>query len=124
RLSVRSRTADGDTGAEIAIDGGRVSPVRPAAANRGTTVEVRDLFFATPARLKFMKSERAESAATGDVVKRTAIAFPAVRFTLAGTDRTMLDLPATGDGPQARLDRIAQIMASDFPDNSIEINAE
>src|SRR5690606_14798769 len=53
RLTLRSRTADSDSGAEIAIEGGRMSPVRPAAANRGTIVEVRDLFFATPARLKF-----------------------------------------------------------------------
>ena len=67
------------------------SPVRPAAANRGTTVEVRDLFFATPARLKFMKGERAESAAIADVVRRIAIAFPGVRFTLSGADRATLD---------------------------------
>src|SRR5690606_31933530 len=65
RLSIRSRTAHGESGAEIGIEGGRVAPVRPAAANKGTTVEVRDLFFATPARLKFMKGERAESSATG-----------------------------------------------------------
>ena len=124
RLTLRSRTASADSAAEIAIEGGRVAPARPAAANRGTTVEVRDLFFATPARLKFMKGERAESAATGDVVKRIAIAFPAVRFTLAGADRTTLDLPATGDGPEARLARIAQVTGRDFPENSLEIDAE
>jgi DNA mismatch repair protein MutL len=123
RLSVRSRTASSDSAAEIGIEGGRLSPTRPAAANKGTTVEVRDLFFATPARLKFMKGERAESSATSDVVKRIAIAFPSVRFTLAGTDRTALELPA-GDGPQGRLNRIAQVMGRDFPDNSLEIDAE
>ncbi|MGB3645251.1 MAG: DNA mismatch repair endonuclease MutL, partial [Mesorhizobium sp.] len=85
KLSIRSRTAASDSAVEIAVEGGRVFPARPAAANRGTTVEVRDLFFATPARLKFMKGERAESSATSDVVKRIAIAFPAVRFTLAGS---------------------------------------
>jgi DNA mismatch repair protein MutL len=62
------------------------------AANPGTLVEVRDLFFATPARLKFMKSERAEANAIAEVVKRIAIAFPAVRFVLSGTDRSTLDL--------------------------------
>lgn len=123
RLSIRSRTAAGDSAAEISIEGGRVSAVKPAAANRGTTVEVRDLFFATPARLKFMKGERAESSATGDVVKRIAIAFPAVRFTLAGSDRSTLELPATGGTPEGRLARIAQVMGADFPDNAIAIDA-
>lgn len=124
RLTLRSRTADSDSGAEIAIEGGRMSPVRPAAANRGTIVEVRDLFFATPARLKFMKGERAESTATSDVVRRTAIAFPAVRFTLAGADRAILELPPVGDDPKGRLNRIARIMGAEFPENSIEIDAE
>ncbi|MDX8518113.1 DNA mismatch repair endonuclease MutL [Mesorhizobium dulcispinae] len=123
RLSIRSRTASGDGAAEIGIEGGRVSAVKPAAANRGTTVEVRDLFFATPARLKFMKGERAESSATSDVVKRIAIAFPAVRFTLAGSDRSTLELPATSDTPEGRLARVAQVMGKDFPDNAIPIDA-
>ena len=123
RLTIRSRTAGADSAAEIAIEGGRVSTTRPAAANRGTSVEVRDLFFATPARLKFMKGERAESSATSEVVKRIAIAFPAVRFTLSGSDRTTLDLPATSDTPEGRLRRIAQVMGAEFPDNSIAIDA-
>ncbi|UVK44788.1 DNA mismatch repair endonuclease MutL [Mesorhizobium sp. AR07] len=123
RLSIRSRPATSDSAAEIGIEGGRVLPVKPAAANRGTTVEVRDLFFATPARLKFMKGERAESSATSDVVKRIAIAFPAVRFTLAGSDRSTLELPATDDSTQGSLRRVAQVMGADFPDNSIAIEA-
>ncbi|MER8574983.1 DNA mismatch repair endonuclease MutL [Mesorhizobium sp. M1338] len=123
RLSIRSRTAAGDSAAEIGIEGGRVLPVRPAAANRGTTVEVRDLFFATPARLKFMKGERAESSATSDVIKRIAIAFPTVRFTLAGSDRSTLELPATDSSQEGSLRRIAQVMGADFPDNSIAIEA-
>jgi DNA mismatch repair protein MutL len=123
RLSIRSRTASGDSAAEIGIEGGRVSAVKPAAANRGTTVEVRDLFFATPARLKFMKGERAESSAISDVVKRIAIAFPAVRFTLAGSDRSTLDLSAADDGPEGRLRRVAQVMGADFPDNAVAIDA-
>ncbi len=123
RLTIRSRTAGGDSAAEIGLEGGRLLALRPAAANRGTTVEVRDLFFATPARLKFMKGERAETAATSDVVKRIAIAFPAVRFTLAGSDRSMLDLPAAGGDAEGRLARIAQVMGADFPDNAIAIDA-
>ncbi len=123
RLVLRSRTVGGGSAVEIGVEGGRLLPVRPAAANRGTTVEVRDLFFATPARLKFMKGERAETTATSDVVKRIAIAFPAVRFTLAGSDRSTLELPATGSGPEGRLSRIAQVMGPEFPDNAIAIDA-
>lgn len=123
RLSIRSRTANSDSAAEIGIEGGRVSAVRPAAANRGTTIEVRDLFFATPARLKFMKGERAESSATSDVIKRIAIAFPAVRFTLTGSDRSTLELPATDESPEGRLRRVAQVMGADFPENAIAIDA-
>jgi DNA mismatch repair protein MutL len=123
RLTIRSRTATGDGGAEIGVEGGRLAPVRPAAANRGTTVEVRDLFFATPARLKFMKGERAESTATADIVRRIAIAFPSVRFTLSGPDRSTLEFAATDDSAEGRLGRIAQVMGAEFPDNSIAIDA-
>ncbi|MBX3576405.1 MAG: DNA mismatch repair endonuclease MutL [Rhizobiaceae bacterium] len=123
RLTVRSRTAGADAGAEIAVDGGAVSAVRPAAANRGTMVEVRELFFATPARLKFMKGERAEATAISDVVRRIAIAFPRVRFTLAGSDRSTLELAACGDGPDAQEQRIAQVLGADFRDNALELDA-
>ncbi|HUH50028.1 MAG TPA: DNA mismatch repair endonuclease MutL, partial [Mycoplana sp.] len=121
KLSIQSRTADAPEGSEIAVVGGRVEPVRPTPANRGTVVEVRDLFFATPARLKFMKSEKAEAAAITEVVRRMAIAFPAIRFVLSGPDRSTLELPATGSD---RLARIAQVLGKDFRDNAIEIDAE
>ncbi|WP_378943293.1 DNA mismatch repair endonuclease MutL [Mesorhizobium sp. ANAO-SY3R2] len=123
RLAIRSRTRTADSGAEISVEGGRISAVRPAPSNRGTSVEVRDLFFATPARLKFMKTERAEATAIADVLKRIAIAFPAVRFTLSGTDRSTLELAAASDDADGRLARIAQVMGSDFPDNSISVEA-
>lgn len=121
RLTLLSRTAEAGEGAEISVTGGKVEPVRPAAANRGTVVEVRDLFFATPARLKFLKSEKAEASAISDVVRRMAIAFPHVRFVLSGSDRTTLEFPATGTD---RLARIAQVLGRDFRDNAIEIDAE
>jgi DNA mismatch repair protein MutL len=123
RLTIRSRTRDAENGAEIGIEGGAVSPAKPAAANRGTVVEVRDLFFATPARLKFMKGERAEATVIADVVKRIAVAFPNVRFTLAGPDRSTLELAACGDGPEARVRRLAQVLGPDFRDNALEIDA-
>lgn len=119
RLTLRSRPA-GAEGAEILVEGGRVSGPRPAAANPGTLVEVRDLFFATPARLKFMKGERAEAMAVTDVVRRLACGFPSVRFTLTGSDRSALELPATGGG---RL-RAAQVLGEEFRNNAIEIDAE
>jgi DNA mismatch repair protein MutL len=122
RLIIRSRTADSQGGAEVSVDGGDVQPVKPVAANRGTLVEVRDLFFATPARLKFMKGERAEAAAINDVVKRIAIAFPSVRFVLSGSDRSTLEIPAAASADPA-LERLAQVMGADFAENSIAIEA-
>jgi DNA mismatch repair protein MutL len=121
RLSITTRTAEAREGAAMAVIGGRSEPVRPSAANVGTVVEVRDLFFATPARLKFMKSEKAEAAAISEVVRRMAIAFPKVRFVLSGSDRSTLEFPATGDD---RLARMAQVLGKDFRDNAIEIDAE
>jgi|UPI0000542CEE DNA mismatch repair protein MutL len=124
RLTLRSRTPDADGGAEITVDGGKASAVKPVAANRGTTVEVRDLFFATPARLKFMKSERAEAAAITEVVKRIALAFPAVRFMLSGTDRTSTELPAVSADGDGLLRRLGQIIGKDFAENALPIDAE
>jgi len=123
RLAIRTRTETGDTGAEIRVDGGVISPVMPVAANRGTLVEVRDLFFSTPARLKFMKGARAEATAITEVVKRIAIAFPGVRFTVSGTDRTTLDLPAALE-QDPTLQRIEQVLGPDFGRDSISVDAE
>ncbi len=121
RLAIRTRTAEAETGSEIRIDGGVVGASRPAAANRGTMVEVRDLFHATPARLKFMKGERAEAAAVTDIVRRMALAFPAVQFILTGSDRTALDVPAAAGGG-AELRRIGQVMGTAFSDNALPID--
>ncbi|MBT9368907.1 DNA mismatch repair endonuclease MutL [Rhizobium sp. CSW-27] len=120
KLSITSRTAGAETGVEISVAGGRLTPARPAAANQGTVVEVRDIFFATPARLKFLKSERAEAGAITEVVKRMAIAFPQVRFVLSGSDRSTLEFPASPGDPLARM---AQVLGAEFRDNAIEIRA-
>lgn len=82
-------------------------------------VEVRDLF-ATPARLKFLKTEKAEAGAITEIVKRMAIAFPKVRFVLSGADRTTLEFPATGDDHLARM---AVVLGKEFRDNAIELDA-
>jgi DNA mismatch repair protein MutL len=121
KLSITTRRSGDPQGAQVSVLGGATSPVRPAAANQGTVVEVRDIFFATPARLKFLKSERAEAGAITETVKRMAIAFPGIRFVLSGSDRSTLELPATGDDALARM---AQVLGRDFKDNAIEIQAE
>ena len=121
KLTITSRRQGADQGSVISVTGGRLTEVRPAASNPGTIVEVRDLFFATPARLKFLKTERAEAGAITEIVKRMAIAFPHIRFVLTGTDRSTLELPATGDD---HLARIAQILGVEFKDNAIELDAE
>ncbi|WP_417418290.1 DNA mismatch repair endonuclease MutL [Hoeflea sp.] len=120
RLTIRSRPKDRPHANEVSLAGGVPAPLRPAAANQGTTVEVRDLFFATPARLKFLKSDRAETAAITETVRRIAMAFPSVRFTLSGPDRSTLELPATGED---RLARIAQVLGKEFAANTIELDA-
>jgi DNA mismatch repair protein MutL len=120
KLRIQSRMKGSDNGFEVRVSGGKVEPVRPSAMNAGTVVEVRDIFYATPARLKFLKSDRAESGAITEVVKRIAIAFPAVRFVLSGTDRTTLEYPSTGANGLAR---IGQVLGKEFEENAIAIDA-
>lgn len=123
RMTITSRQAEAAAASEIELDGGLVSEVRPGAGNRGTRVEVRDLFFATPARLKFLKSDRAEAGAITEVVKRLALSRPDVRFSLSGADRSAADWPATR-GEAALEARVAAIVGDDFVENSIAIDAE
>ena len=122
RLAIQTRHADEDHAWAIAIEGGKEKPLSPAARTRGTQVEVRDLFFATPARLKFLKSDRAEAAAITEIVKRIALAYPEIGFSLSGADRQAQSWPAAR-GPEPHLARIAQILGQDFVDNAMEIDA-
>lgn len=123
RLAIQTRHAEEDHAWAIAVDGGREQPIVPAARNRGTQVEVRDLFFATPARLKFLKSDRAEASAITEIVKRIALAYPEIGFSLSGADRQPQNWPAARGG-EPELARIAQILGQDFVDNAMEIDAE
>jgi len=122
RLSILTR-APGEAGAEIRAEAGEVSPVRPAAAPEGTTVEVRDLFFATPARLKFLRTDRAETQAVTDTVRRLAMAAPGVAVRLrdvsGGAAKVILDLPRE-TGLAARL---AAILGKGFGENSVPLDA-
>ncbi len=122
RLTVTSRRTGADGAWSITVEGGRVGPIEPAALSQGTRIEVRDLFFATPARLKFLRSERAEASAITDVVRRLAMAHPEIRFALSGSDRTALDLPGV-TGEDARRARLGDVMGRDFRDNAIAIEA-
>ncbi len=128
RLRIVSRMAGGD-GAAITVDGGRMAAVRPEAAQFGTVVELRDLFHATPARLKFMRSDRAESQAISDTVKRLAMAEPYVSFTLSdisgGESREILRLDAAqGALFDALEDRLAATLGREFTENALRIDAE
>jgi DNA mismatch repair protein MutL len=125
RLTLTSRAAAADTAWRLAVEGGAVGAVEPAARGPGTRIEVRDLFYATPARLKFLKSERAERDAAVDVVKRLAMAHPAVGFTVADEARTPLKVAAApGDPTVAGRDRLAAILGRDFADNAVPVEAD
>ncbi len=119
RLFIRSRAAGSGEAWAIEVDNGLMAEPLPAALSKGTVVEVRDLFQRVPARLKFMKTDRAESAAITDIFKRMALAFPQVHFVASGEDRTSLDFPRANSTT-----RIAQVLGSEFADNAVEIDAE
>jgi DNA mismatch repair protein MutL len=118
RLKILSRPRAGGEAHEIRIDGGRKQAVRPAAHSQGTVIEVTDLFFAVPARLKFLKSERAETAEAADVVRRLAMAHPNVRFTMTSDGRSLVDLR------EGELEaRIHAVMGREFQGNTVAIDA-
>ena len=120
RLTLASRPRGASEGWKIEVEGGRVGGVEPAAQAEGTRVEVADLFFATPARLKFLKSPRTELDHAVDWLNRLAMANPHVAFTLSDGTRTPVRLsPAL-----SRLDRLAQILGRDFAENALPIEAE
>ena len=128
RLTITSRV--GSEAAEIRVAGGNMGPVKPAALRTGTVVELRDLFYATPARLKFMRTDRSEAQAVSDVVKRLAMAEPSVGFTLRdvsgdGQGRTTFRAdPETGDLFDALHGRLAGVLGRDFAENALRIDAE
>ena len=127
RLSITSRRAGGDQAWTITVDGGDITPPQPAALGAGTRIEVRDLFFATPARLKFLKTPKTEQTHAVDVIKRLAMAHPDIGFGLGDGNRDLLTLPAVGgsiDGADPLLQRLSAIMGKDFHDNAMTIDAE
>tara|TARA_B110000240_G_scaffold91751_1_gene104236 strand:+ start:3341 stop:5152 length:1812 start_codon:yes stop_codon:yes gene_type:complete len=126
KLTLTSRTAV-STGAELQVNGGKFSPVRPVAMQPGTRATLRDLFYATPARLKFLRSDRAEAQAIADVVKRLAMAEPTIAFSLrdTGTGRMVFQVQSEqGDMFSALRGRLGQLMGRDFVVNAIAVDAE
>ncbi len=127
RLAITSKARGAGEAWRVEVEGGALAPVKPAAwaspSASGALVEVRDLFFATPARLKFMKSERAEMMAVSDVVKRLAMARPDVAFTLEHDGRVSLRLSAEADPEnEGRRARLAAILGADFAPNCIALD--
>src|SRR6516164_5600123 len=127
RMRIVSRPPNAENAWEIAVEGGKKFTPVPAAHPSGTRVEVRDLFFATPARLKFLKTARTERDLAVDMVRRLAMACPAISFTVTGDEeRVLLRLAAASEPGTAiaRKARLAALLGRDFAENSVEINAE
>jgi len=124
RLSLQSRARGADAGYEVSVDAGRKTEPKPAPLAAGTRVEVRDLFYATPARLKFMKSERAETGAIADMVKRLALALPEIAFSLTLGDRTSLRLEPCAPGLLDHgLARLGRILGDEFAADALPVRA-
>ncbi|MBO0766040.1 MAG: DNA mismatch repair endonuclease MutL [Hyphomicrobiaceae bacterium] len=123
-LAIASRHRKAAAAHEIVVERGKKQDVRPAALNPGARVEVRELFSATPARLKFLKSERAENLGICEVVKRLAMANPAVAFTLTTGERAGLKLPAQLGGPGGHLARLGRIMGREFLADALPVDIE
>ena len=127
RFTMTSRAAGAEAAWSIAIDAGRKGEPAPAALAQGTRVEVRDLFYATPARLKFLKTPRTELDHAAEAVNKLAMAHPRIGFSLTADGRTVVRLaavPALADDDGGRLERLAQVMGRSFADNALEIDAE
>ncbi len=123
RLSIATRARGSDSAIEIRVEGGEKSEIRPAALAEGTRVEVRDLFYATPARLKFLKSEQAETTAAIDVVRRLALAKPEIAFTMIAGER-VIQYPARGSDEDGIAARLADVIGGDARANTVPVNAE
>ncbi|MGE5502971.1 MAG: DNA mismatch repair endonuclease MutL, partial [Actinomycetota bacterium] len=125
RLTITSRPRGADAAWALTVEAGAKGEPQPAALSAGTRVEVRDLFYATPARLKFLKAPRTELSHAVDVIERLAMAHPQVSFSVADGTRSVLKLAASrGEADAARLARIAAVVGRDFEDNAVPLDAE
>ena len=125
RLKIVSRPEDQETAFMIEAQAGEITGPAPAAGARGTRIEIRDLFFATPARLKFLKTDRSEAQAAREVVERLAMACPEIVFTLTVDGRQVLNLGvASGDLFERVQARIGQIMGKSFAENALLMDTD
>jgi len=124
KLSITTRHAGEPHAWSLAVEGGVKSEAMPAALSQGTRVEVADLFYATPARLKFLKTERTEAEAIREVVRRLAMARPDIAFTLAGEERAPVTWTAALPGAAGRLTRLGDVLGAEFRGHAIEVRAE
>ena len=124
RLSITTRHASEPHAWALTVEGGEKAEIMPAALAHGTRVEVNDLFYATPARLKFLKTDRTEAEAIREVVRRLAMAQPDVAFTLAGEERAPVTWAAALPGAAGRLTRLGDILGAEFRSHAIEVHAE
>lgn len=125
KIKIITRNQDEDSGWELEIKGGQKGELTPSPRSSGTRIEVRDLFYATPARLKFLKTDSAEAGQCADILSRIALANPNIAFFLYVDDKKKISLDvSTGDLFNARLRRAAEVMGREFSENSLEINGE
>ncbi|WP_024514106.1 DNA mismatch repair endonuclease MutL [Bradyrhizobium sp. Tv2a-2] len=124
RLAITTRHASEPHAWSLSVEGGLKSEAMPAALSQGTRVEVADLFYATPARLKFLKTERTEAEAIREVVRRLAMARPDIAFTLAGEERAPVTWAAALPGAAGRLTRLGDVLGAEFRSHAIEVRAE
>jgi DNA mismatch repair protein MutL len=123
RLEIRTRAANAPMGLRLLVEDGVKSPIEPCGQPFGTRIEACDLFAATPARLKFLKSDRAEAQAAADIVRRLALSHPEVRFSYTSDIGSGFDWPACGEGGAARAERLRQALGNDFAANSLALEA-
>ena len=124
KLGITTRHADEPHAWSMGVEGGTKSLIMPAALAKGTRVEVGDLFYATPARLKFLKTDRTEAEAIREVVRRLAMARPDIAFTLAGEERSPVTWVAALPDAAGRLTRLGDILGADFRACAIEVRSE
>src|SRR5271170_1245376 len=123
RLEIRTRNSGAPMGLKLIVEDGIKSAIEPCASPFGARVEARDLFAATPARLKFLKSDRSEALAAADAVKRLAMAAPEARFSFTADLGTSFDWPAAGAGDAGFTERLRQALGDDFASNSVALEA-
>ena len=124
KLGITTRHASEPHAWSLSVEGGTKSAIMPAALGQGTRVEVNDLFYATPARLKFLKTDRTEAEAIREVVRRLAMARPDIAFSLAGEERAPVTWAAALPGAAGRLTRLGDILGADFRASAIEVRSE